>query len=63
MKDINPRYREFEEYRRAVRELCAGFDSQYWQKMEETQEYPEAFIQALTDAGWLSALKIGRAHV
>ncbi|MEQ1946633.1 MAG: acyl-CoA dehydrogenase family protein [Bryobacteraceae bacterium] len=53
---MNPKFREHEEYRRAVRELCAGFDSQYWQKMEEAASYPEEFIQALTDAGWLSAL-------
>lgn len=56
MKEMNPKFREHEEYRRAVRELCAGFDSQYWQKMEEAASYPEEFIQALTDAGWLSAL-------
>ena len=56
MKEINPRVREFEEYRRAVRELCAGFDSQYWQKLDETAAYPEAFIKALTEAGWLAAL-------
>ncbi|MEQ1885557.1 MAG: acyl-CoA dehydrogenase family protein [Bryobacteraceae bacterium] len=56
MKEINPKFREHEEYRRAVRELCAGFDSQYWQKVEEAAGYPEAFIKALTDAGWLSAL-------
>src|SRR4051812_36351740 len=56
MKEINPRFGEFEEYRRAVRELCAGFDSQYWQKLEETSAYPEAFVTALTEAGWLAAL-------
>ena len=56
MKDINPRSGDFAEYRRAVRELCAGFNSQYWQKIEEQAAYPEEFVKALTDAGWLAAL-------
>jgi acyl-CoA dehydrogenase len=56
MKDINPRSDEFEEYRRAVRDLCSRFDSQYWQKVDEAAAYPEDFIHALTEAGWLAAL-------
>ena len=56
MTDINPRSAEYDEYRRAVRELCAGFDSTYWRSLDERAEYPEAFVKALTDAGWLAAL-------
>ena len=56
MKDINPRSTEFPEYRQAVRELCRQFDSQYWWKIEEESAYPEAFVKALTEAGWLAAL-------
>ncbi|HEY2018153.1 MAG TPA: acyl-CoA dehydrogenase family protein [Bryobacteraceae bacterium] len=56
MKDINPRSSEFEEYRRAIRELCGQFNSQYWQKVEEQAGYPEEFVKALTEAGWLAAL-------
>jgi acyl-CoA dehydrogenase len=56
MKDINPRSSEFEEYRRAIRELCSRFHSQYWQKAEEQAAYPEEFVKALTEAGWLAAL-------
>ena len=56
MKDINPRTAQFEEYRAAVRELCGQFNSQYWQKVEETAGYPEEFVKALTEAGWLAAL-------
>jgi len=55
-RDINPRAREFEEYRRAVRDLCGRFDNQYWQKIDEAVAYPEEFIRALTEAGWLAAL-------
>jgi acyl-CoA dehydrogenase len=56
MSDINPRSSEYPEYRRAVRELCAQFDSKYWQELEERAGYPEAFVKALTAAGWLAAL-------
>jgi acyl-CoA dehydrogenase len=56
MKDINPRSTEFPEYRQAIRELCRQFDSQYWWKVEGESAYPEAFVKALTEAGWLAAL-------
>jgi acyl-CoA dehydrogenase len=54
--DINPRAADFQDYRRAVRELCATFGSEYWRAIEERSEYPEAFVKALSDAGWLAAL-------
>jgi acyl-CoA dehydrogenase len=44
------------EIRDAVRALCAQFDSAYWQKIDEARAYPEAFVEALTKAGWMSAL-------
>jgi len=56
MADINPRAHEYQEYRQAVRELCGQFDSKYWQEVEERNGYPDAFVKALTDAGWLAAL-------
>ena len=56
MPDINPKFEEFADYRRAVRELCAQFGSEYWQGVDAKAEYPEAFVKALTDAGWLAAL-------
>jgi acyl-CoA dehydrogenase len=43
------------EIRRAVRELCDRFGSAYWRGLEPDR-YPEAFVQALTDHGWLAAL-------
>jgi len=42
--------------RDAVRALCNQFDSAYWQKVDEARAYPEAFVDALTKAGWMSAL-------
>jgi acyl-CoA dehydrogenase len=56
MTEINPRAVEHEEYRAGVRELCARFDRAYWQRVEEESGYPEAFVEALTEAGWLAAL-------
>src|SRR4026208_2002230 len=44
------------ELRDAVRALCRTFDSAYWQKVDEARAYPEAFVDALTKAGWMSAL-------
>jgi len=56
MVDINPRAAEYQEYRQAIRELCGQFDNKYWQAVEERAAYPEAFVKALTEAGWLAAL-------
>jgi acyl-CoA dehydrogenase len=46
----------YPELRDAVRELCLQFDSAYWQAIDEKRAYPEAFVDALTQAGWMSAL-------
>ena len=56
MSDINPKGSDFQEYRQAVRALCADFGSEYWQSLEADAAYPEAFVKALTEAGWLAAL-------
>ncbi len=45
-----------EEVREAVRALCARFDSAYWQRIDAERGYPEAFVDALTQAGWLAAM-------
>jgi acyl-CoA dehydrogenase len=42
--------------RESVTDLCAKFPESYWQQKEEEDAYPEEFVQALTDAGYLSAL-------
>src|SRR5262249_21123453 len=44
------------ELRDAVRALCSQYDSAYWQQVDEKRAYPEAFVDALTKAGWMSAL-------
>jgi acyl-CoA dehydrogenase len=56
VSDINPHASQHREYRESVRELCRGFGSDYWQRVEAENGYPQEFVQALTDAGWLSVL-------
>src|SRR5580658_5168527 len=56
MKSIQPHADQFPEYRAAVRELCLRFDGPYWPSVEERAAYPQEFVQALTDAGWLAVL-------
>ena len=46
----------FDDIRQAVAKLCAQFPGEYWRKLDRENAYPEDFVQALTDAGWLSAL-------
>ncbi|AXF55216.1 acyl-CoA dehydrogenase family protein [Salicibibacter kimchii] len=42
--------------RKSVRSLCERFPESYWQDIDSRHEYPEEFIQALTDEGWLGVL-------
>jgi alkylation response protein AidB-like acyl-CoA dehydrogenase len=46
----------FEDIREGVRALCAGFPGDYWRRLDEQRSYPEAFVAALTEAGYLAAL-------
>jgi hypothetical protein len=46
----------FDDVRAAVRALCAGFPGSYWQDLDARRAYPEAFVRALTEAGFLAAL-------
>ncbi len=56
MNDINPLVHQHADIREAVRDVCRAFDSAYWQEVEASSGYPEAFVHALTQAGWLAAL-------
>jgi acyl-CoA dehydrogenase len=46
----------YPELRRAVQRLCADFPGAYWQEMDRARAYPTAFVQAMTEAGFLAAL-------
>ncbi|NBO95825.1 MAG: acyl-CoA dehydrogenase family protein, partial [Betaproteobacteria bacterium] len=44
------------EIRDAIRDLCKHFPDEYHRSIDEVRGYPEAFVDALTQAGWLAAL-------
>ncbi|WP_175837793.1 acyl-CoA dehydrogenase family protein [Burkholderia anthina] len=46
----------YQDIREAVRDLCGQFSAEYFRKIDEARGYPEAFVDALTQAGWLAAL-------
>ena len=45
-----------QDLRIAVRDLCKAFPDSYWRELDAKRAYPEAFVKALTDAGYLAAL-------
>jgi acyl-CoA dehydrogenase len=47
---------DYAEIRHGVRRLCAEFPGEYFRKIDAERGYPEAFVNALTKAGWLAAL-------
>jgi acyl-CoA dehydrogenase len=47
---------EQEAIRTAVRRLCSDFDGAYWRETDANRRYPEEFVRALTEAGWLACL-------
>jgi len=51
-----PQTDRFGELREALRAACAPFDSAYWQKVDELRGYPDAFVDMLTQGGWLAAM-------
>ncbi|HEX4683416.1 MAG TPA: acyl-CoA dehydrogenase family protein [Gemmatimonadaceae bacterium] len=46
----------YEDIRQPIRDLCAEFPSSYWRRVDDERGYPEEFVAALTQAGWLAAL-------
>src|SRR4051812_42330254 len=47
---------EYQDIREAVAKLCAQFPGEYWRKLDREMAYPSAFVDALTQAGYLSVL-------
>src|SRR2546430_5904035 len=47
---------ECHDIREAVAKLCAQFPGEYWRKLDREMAYPSAFVDALTEAGYLSVL-------
>ncbi|KRA63878.1 acyl-CoA dehydrogenase [Caulobacter sp. Root655] len=44
---------EQEAIREGVAKLCAGFDDEYWRRTDETGIFPEEFVAAIAEGGWL----------
>ena len=44
------------EIREVVAKLCARFPGSYWRALDREMAYPTGFVNALTEAGWLSIL-------
>ena len=53
---LNQTADKFQDIRDAVRALCAEFPDEYFRRIDEQRAYPEAFVDALTRAGWMAAL-------
>ncbi len=47
---------EYADIRDAVAKLCAQFPGEYWRTLDREMAYPSAFVDALTQAGYLSVL-------
>ena len=48
--------RGLQELREGVREVCERFPNEYWRDLDAKREYPEKFVEAMTEAGYLAAL-------
>lgn len=47
---------EIDEIRKSVAKLCEQFPGEYWRRLDRAQQYPSEFVDALTQAGFLSVL-------
>ena len=47
---------EHREIRDAVRQLCSQFPDEYFRQVDEQRAYPDKFVDALMEAGWLAAM-------
>jgi acyl-CoA dehydrogenase len=52
----DPAAHPYQDIRDGVRALCAQFPDEYHRKVDAARTYPEAFVDALTRAGWLAAM-------
>ncbi len=53
---MTPDQDEYQDIRDAVRALCAEFPAEYHRRIDAERGYPEEFVQALTEGGWMAAL-------
>jgi acyl-CoA dehydrogenase len=53
---MHPTAEKYPEMREALRDLCAHYPDEYFRGIDEERGYPEAFVNALTEAGWLAVM-------
>ena len=53
---MSPASDAHQDIRDAIRDLCAQFPAEFFRQIDDERGYPEAFVDALTQAGWLAAL-------
>jgi acyl-CoA dehydrogenase len=53
---MNTAAEKYLELREALRDLCAHYPDEYFRGIDEERGYPEAFVNALTEAGWLAVM-------
>jgi acyl-CoA dehydrogenase len=53
---MNSNVDQYQDIRDAIRDLCKQFPDEYFRKVDEARGYPEEFVNALTQAGWMAAL-------
>jgi acyl-CoA dehydrogenase len=46
----------YQDVRDGVRALCAQYPDEYHRQIDAQRGYPEEFVKALTDAGWMAAM-------
>ncbi len=51
-----PLDQQWSEIRDGVKRVCDGFPNAYWMQLDREEAYPTAFVEALTEAGYLGAL-------
>jgi acyl-CoA dehydrogenase len=49
-------HEQYQDIRDAVARLCARFPGEYWQSLDNSDDYPTDFVRALTESGYLSIL-------
>ena len=53
---VQSRNNRHQEVRDEVAKLCQNFPGEYWRALDREMTYPKEFVDALTEAGYLSAL-------
>src|SRR5919205_363432 len=56
MTEDQDHHDNYTDIRNAVAKLCAQFPGEYWRQLDREMAYPKAFVDALTEAGYLSVL-------